>query len=67
MNHPPEPPPQTSEQPPMSVLIARSSLGTREARRARARVRVDAAQRIVDRAARRPVAVRPQNLGGQSR
>ncbi|MHA6631716.1 hypothetical protein ACU61A_40300 [Pseudonocardia sichuanensis] len=48
----------------MSVLIARSSLGARDARQARARVDVDVAHRIVDRAARRPAAVRPQHLGG---
>jgi hypothetical protein len=54
------PTPSSARRPqqPMAALIARSSLGTRDATRARARVRVDVAQRIVDIAARRPAAVR---------
>jgi hypothetical protein len=66
MSRPSTPPSNPLAREPMSVLIARSSLGTRDAARARGRVRVDVAQRIVDRAARRPAAVRPQNVGGQT-
>lgn len=61
---PPTPPPAGTQTPSMSALIARSSLGARDARRARARVDVAVAQRIVERAARRPTAIRPQHLGG---
>lgn len=52
--HTPPPPPRE----PMAALIARSSLGTRDAARARARVRVEHAQQIVAAAARRPAVVR---------
>lgn len=66
MSHTPTPPPDTPDREPMSALIARSSLGARDAVRARGRVDVDRAQRIVNQAARRPAAIRPQNLGGRS-
>ncbi len=66
MSHPTTPPPGPPAREPMSVLISRSSLGSQDAAQARGRVQVDVAQRIVDRAARRPAAVRPQNVGGQT-
>lgn len=45
-------------------MLARSSLGTRAASEAQARVAHDRAAAIVARAARRPTAVRPHNVGG---
>lgn len=44
----------------MTQLIARSSLGARDARRARSRVRVQDAQQVIARAAR----IRPEKSGG---
>lgn len=58
---------RAAAQPSMTALIARSSLGTRAASESRARVARDRAAAIVERAARRPSVVQPQNVGGQHR
>lgn len=65
MTHRPTHTSRAAGRPSMTTLIARSSLGTRAASEARARVAHDRAAAIVARAARRPTAVRPQNVGGQ--
>lgn len=49
---------RVQRRPSMTELIARSSLGSRDAVAARRRVRADVAARIVEQAARRPVPVR---------